>query len=280
MLRGRILFDEQLRRHYGQTPPAESRFDDFTEDIEPNRLLRAATRALGRQSLRQPGSQRALRLLDRALDRASLVEYDRRHVPSVSYTRLTEHYRGAVELARLILRDTSFDVGHGDAAGTAFLLDMNQVFESFVLVALREALGLHEYDFPKGTRGRPLHLNVDDHRPWVRIRPDLSWWRGDTCVFVGDAKYKRLSVKGYEHADLYQLLAYTVATGLPGGLLIYAVGERAERTYTVRHAEKQLEVVTLSIDGAPERVLERVAELAERVWWWAGEGRGAHLAAV
>jgi 5-methylcytosine-specific restriction enzyme subunit McrC len=273
LLRGRLRFDDQLRRHYGQTPPAESRFDDFTEDIEMNRMLRAATRALGRPTLRQAQSRRDLRLLDRALDRAAAVEYDRRLVPVVSYSRLNEHYRPAVELARLILRDASFDLGHGDVTGTAFLFDMNDVFENFVLVALREALGLNERDFPQGTKGRPFYLNTDDHDQRVRIRPDLSWWEGDRCVFVGDAKYKRLSIKGYEHADLYQLLAYCVASGLPGGLLIYAVGERPERTYTVSHAGKRLEVVTLALDGSPQEVLGRVRELAERVRWWAREGQ-------
>jgi 5-methylcytosine-specific restriction enzyme subunit McrC len=268
LLRGRLRFDDQIRRHYGMTPPAESRFDDYTEDIEMNRLLRAATRALGRQRLRRGEGRRDLRLLDRALDRATPIEYDRRFIPTITYTRLNEHYRPAIELARLILRESSFDLGHGEVSGTSFLLDMNDVFENFLVVALREALKVSESEFPQGARGRPLHLNSDEHGPRVRLRPDLSWWDGDRCVFVGDAKYKRLSVKGFEHADLYQMLAYTVATDLPGGLLIYAVGEREERTYTVRHAGKKLEVCTLALDGTPEKILSRVAELAERVRSW------------
>ncbi len=50
-----------------------------------------------------------------------------------------------------------------------------------------------------------------DESSKIRLRPDISWWQGTDCVFVGDAKYKKINVAGIKHADLYQLLAYTIA---------------------------------------------------------------------
>lgn len=41
---------------------------------------------------------------------------------------------------------------------------------------------------------------------------------------MGDAKYKEVGPAGVEHADLYQLLSYAVASDLPGGLLVYGAG--------------------------------------------------------
>ena len=41
-VRGRIRFDEQIRRRYGIPLPIELRFDEFTEDILANRLVKAA----------------------------------------------------------------------------------------------------------------------------------------------------------------------------------------------------------------------------------------------
>ena len=38
---------------------------------------------------------------------------------------------------------------------------------------------------------------------------------------VADTKYKELEAQKIVHEDLYQLLAYCVALGLPTGLLIY-----------------------------------------------------------
>lgn len=100
----------------------------------------------------------------------------------------------------------------------------------------------------------------------ARLKPDLSWWEGGICSFVGDAKYKNLtdnrSVPG---ADLYQLLAYATALNLPGGLLVYAQSEADTWPYRVKHTSKRLEVMALDLSGTLDEVLERVRHVAERV---------------
>ena len=40
-VRGRIMFAEQIRRRYGVALPIEVRYDEFTDDIPANRLLKA-----------------------------------------------------------------------------------------------------------------------------------------------------------------------------------------------------------------------------------------------
>lgn len=261
-VRGRIRFDEQLRRRQGRLPPVELRFDEFTTDIEENRLLKAAIHRLRRLRLRSPVSRHALEAFEDALSEVQLVEYDARSLPELHWTRLNDRYRPAVELAQLILRAVSFELGHGGVAASAFLLDMNQVFENFVVVALRDALRLSERAFPQGNAGRGLTLDQDKR---IRLKPDLSWWEGSRCVFVGDAKYKRVNVAGVLHADLYQLLAYTIASDLPGGLLIYAAGECEPAQHEIVNAGKRLEVVTLDLSGPPDNVLQQTATVAGRV---------------
>ena len=77
----------------------------------------------------------------------------RARYPEIRYTRLNEHYRPAVELARLVLRSDSYELRHGAVRGTSFLVDMNRVFEDFVVVAIREALGVSEHSFLAGSEG-------------------------------------------------------------------------------------------------------------------------------
>jgi 5-methylcytosine-specific restriction enzyme subunit McrC len=77
---------------------------------------------------------------------------------------------------------------------------MNDVFENFVWVALREALGLSKWTFPSGSSNHPLFMDLAQK---VLLRPDLSWWQDSKCMFVGDVKYKRINVPGIKHADLY-----------------------------------------------------------------------------
>ena len=51
-VRGRIRFDEQLRRRFGAALPVAVGYDEFTADILPNRLVKAAAHRLGRAGLR------------------------------------------------------------------------------------------------------------------------------------------------------------------------------------------------------------------------------------
>jgi 5-methylcytosine-specific restriction enzyme subunit McrC len=261
-VRGRIRIDDQLRRRFGLVPPVEVRFDELTEDIEVNRLIRAAVDRLERMPVRFDDSRAALRRIRGALERVALKEYAPAQLPEIAWDRLNEHYRGAVELAKLVLRSTSFDLRHGVVRASAFLVDMNEVFETFAAEALREALGLTSHAFPRGACGRNLWL---DHARAVRLEPDLSWWEGSVCVFVGDLKYKRVDVRGIKNSDLYQLLAYTVATGLSTGLLIYAAGEGEPAAHEIVEIGKRLEVVTLDLSRGPRALLAQIAELAESV---------------
>ena len=141
-------------------------------------------------------------------------------------------------------------------------MDMNEVFQEFVTRALRDELGLSERTFRSDEEKSGVFL---DERGRVALKPDLSWWDGRTCRFVGDAKYKRVQDKRVPNADLYQLLAYATALDLPGGLLVYAGGEAEDVVHQVRHAGKRLEVAALDLSGTIGDLQARIRELAVRV---------------
>src|SRR5450756_402125 len=178
------------------------------------------------------------------LSGVDVPSFDPRRVPSMRYTRLTERLRPAVELARLILAGASFDLGPGVVGAGAFLIDMNKVFEDFVLTSLRDALRVGPETLVQGARGRVLHLDLARRVP---LKPDISYWRDGRCSFVGDVKYKRIEFEGYKNADLYQPLAYCIATDLPVGLLIYAAGEGEPFRHEVVNLGRTLEVVTIDL---------------------------------
>lgn len=170
-MRGRLRVGDQLRRRYGAYPPVEVAYDEFTEDIEENRLIKAALHRLARMRMRSSTAKRSLRHFDSTLERVRLMSYDPRRLPEVRYTRLNEHYRPAVELAKLILRSGSFELCHGSTRASAFLLDMNSVFENFVVVALREALGATERS-SRSLRGRlPLRAPCNPRVKNVPLAP-------------------------------------------------------------------------------------------------------------
>ena len=258
-VRGRIRFADQIRHRFGIPLPIEVRYDEFTDDITENQLVNAAARRLGGMRLRSPKARRDLGWIAAMLENVSPVEFAANDVPDVSYDRLNEHYRGVVGLSRLILRHSAFESRRGTVQASGFVMDMNVLFQEFVTVALREALGVSEHAF------REKYINSLDQGGKVHLKPDLTWWHGKDCLFVGDAKYKRIENESVPNADLYQLLAYVTALNLPGGLLIYAKGEAQTATYTVRNAGKRLEVAALDLGGSLDEVLERTDGLAARI---------------
>ena len=147
---------------------------------------------------------------------------------------------------------------------------MNEVFEQFLYVALGEALGLSERQW---RRGKSLTLDEDNR---ISMKPDLSWWPSGIAGnasrpdFVGDAKYKKLEPERFEHADIYQMLAYCTAADLPSGLLVYA-GSGESSAHKIKHTDRTIEVASLDLTGTSAEILDEVRRLAERVK--AGGGR-------
>lgn len=261
-VRGRIRITEQIRRRFGVPLPLEVRYDEFTEDITANRLVKAAATRLGQARVRLPRSRADLRWVSARLANVSLVEFPKNAVPKVSFDRLNEHYREVVALSRLVLRHMSFETGRGGNRAPGFLMDMNKVFQDFVTQALREELGVSDRTFRDDDH--IPHVTLDEARR-ISLKPDLSWWDGQTCTFVGDAKYKRIRDERVPNADLYQLLAYATALDLPGGLLIYAQGEAEQVVYQVRYAGKRLEIAALNLSGTIDELLASIGKLANRI---------------
>ena len=257
-VRGRVRFGEQIRRRFGIALPVEARYDEFTDDILANRLVKAATARLGGMRLRWKAARSELGRIAGTLDNVSLVEFSPLSVPDVRFDRLNEHYREVVALSRLILRHSAFESRRGEVRASGFLVDMNVVFQEFVTQALREQLGV------SGSLFLERYIPSLDRKGNVKLRPDLTWWHGRDCLFVGDAKYK-VAEGRVHHDDLYQLLAYVTALDLPGGMLIYAEGEAKPVVHEVRRFHKRLEIAALVLSGTLDAVLNRVDEVARRV---------------
>ena len=260
-VRGRINFAEQVRRRYDIPLPVEVRYDDFTEDILANRLVKAAAGRLGRLRINDPRWRQSLGRIEATLGNVGWVEFAGTDLPAIAFDRLNLHYREVVELSRLILRHTAFDLQHGEVRASGFLMDMNTIFQDFLTRALRRSLRLSERSF-RGDDSGGSTIYLDRARS-VTLKPDFTWWERDFCVFAGDAKYKSAEDEPVRNADLYQALAYATALNLPAALLVYAEGAGA--SYEVQHAAKRLEVAPVKLDGSIEELEASVDRVARRI---------------
>ena len=258
-VRGRIRFNDQIRRRFGIPMPVEVRYEEFTDDILAHQLVKAAAMRLASMRLHSSNARQRLRWIVGILENISHVEFPLRNIPTITFDRLNVHYRDVVELSRLILRHSAFESGRGAVRASGFLMNMNVIFQEFVVQALREELAVSA-EVLRSVESTPF-----DVARRVCLAPDLTWWEGNMCMFVGDAKYKNLTGKSVPTDDLYQLLAYATALDLPGGLLIYAHGEATTATYNVLNSGKRLEVIALDLSGTLDDILSRVKDVALKV---------------
>ena len=137
---------------------------------------------------------------------------------------------------------------------------MNDVFEDFVYGALKEALRPRVPSHYTWRRGKSLPL---DEAGVVRAMPDLSLWSHGAVRFVGDAKYK--STDSGVAADIYQLLAYCVSTGLRHGMLIYAHQPDGDVSHQVVRGGPRLTVTSLDIELPTAQLRFELGRLADQV---------------
>lgn len=255
-VRGRIDIGRQIRLRQSQPIPLHCRYQAYGEDMELNRVVKAGLRRL----LRIPGLDRELtnrlRHHHRLFEEVADVDYPPSDVPSLSLNRLNEPWHPAAVLTQLLLRADSVRDATGSVEGSSFTVDMNKLFERFVERVVGEEARRCGWDVvPQQMR----HLTES-----VTMQPDLILRREGVDCSVGDAKYKRLKIADWPHPDLYQLLAYCVALGMPRGLLIYAEAGTYP-TQTVREAGIELEVVGVDLARPWREVLEQTRRAARRL---------------
>lgn len=259
-LRGRLDVTGQFRRA-GVLTPVACTYDDFTEDIVENRVLRAAIRrALRVPAVAAADRQRLMRQLV-ALDAVADAPARPETVDGIHITRLNQHYQPALRLARLVLANLTLADAAGGTSASSFVVDMNDLFQRFVTERLRTAL--------RGTLDviaeRPVHLGTGGR---LQMKPDLVFQRpGRAVTYVGDLKYKLATDARGASSDYYQLLAYTTAMDLPEGVLIYCrrQGDVGERTVVVKNAGKRLVVRSIDLTGPPEGVELEIIGLAGQI---------------
>jgi 5-methylcytosine-specific restriction enzyme subunit McrC len=265
--RGRIDLAAQLRRPAVPAPMA-CRFDEFTADVQINRFVVAALERLRRV----PGLPVRLRAdLTRLANRFDEVERVPMAPESVEHWRpgrLDRHYELSVRLSELVLRNLSLADRHGKSRGATFLVDMPDLFQTFVTQRLTRALRGRLTVRPEPSI--PLGRTIAGSRRKLVLLPDLTFERSGVGHYVGDVKYK-LSTGPARMADYQQLLTYTTVMDLPEGVLVYADDSEGEpdaptmHTVEVATCGKLLHTYRLRLTGPYDHLESEIAGLAEWV---------------
>ncbi|MFT7476532.1 MAG: 5-methylcytosine-specific restriction enzyme subunit McrC [Verrucomicrobiales bacterium] len=222
MLRGTLRHREQATRRFGQLDRLECRYDEFDTNILDNQLL-AVGAAVGARLLRAGPTRLRLRRLSATLETnvgrgpTTADEYRRRLV----YGRRNERYRRAHDLALLLLDQIGIDDPWSGSPSTShvFLLNMNTVFEVFVIRLVGEAFAGTSWSVDGQRRTKSVVVDRDSRKTYASVIPDIVLRSGAAIVPL-DCKYKLYGEgKKISSGDIYQSFLYAFSLGVrPGSL--------------------------------------------------------------
>ncbi len=215
-VRGKIAVSRQVGALFNRMDKVACEWDEFSADTPFNRLLKCACLTV-RKRTTHPVARGLLGdcafMLDDAADVAPAVAL--RQTDRLIWTRGTERYRAAFELARRLLRDLSPELEGASANSWAFLVDMNAVFEGFCRAALEAKFGV----------GVAEQVNVGTlFREPDRVNQYADFvWTADNQRWIGDAKWKMLGDKAPSIEEDERVRAGAVSPADARQLAVYAL---------------------------------------------------------
>lgn len=231
-------------------------YDEYTEDIPVNRLLRWASETLAGEvispRLHRRLSEEAAGLREVGAVPPGFLEAERLVLPPQH-----RELEPAVAIARLLLRGHSLVHRRGSFDVHGFLWKSADIFERFVLRLMsrvaRRVGGIRVAE-NRVALGRPVTPSVRAFgtEPDVRVS-DLH----GTTRLVLDAKYKNWSGKAPKREDRYQVIAGGWVTGCARVGLVYPAPEG------VRHGPERWDLLGPSAPSEMVAVFVNLVEMAE-----------------
>jgi len=223
-LRGRLDATRQFTTLAATPHRLACRYDEFSDDIALNQVMKAATQRM-RRLARNHANQRSLAELALIYAEVSAAPAAMLRWDQIVPDRTNARWQGLLRLAKLILGDRFQNSASGAADGFALLFDMNVLFERYVArlldpIAMTVGMRLRA----QGGR-RPCLYPESGEKPLFETEPDLRLLRRDGSVaMILDTKWKALNVDpnmGIKEADLYQMMAYAQLYDSDALVLLY-----------------------------------------------------------
>jgi len=254
-LRGSLDIPRQFTRHIANPGRLACRYDELSEDIALNRIMKATFVYAEVAEVQLP----TLRWDDVVIDRTNNA------------------WQELFEMAKLFLRKRYQTTSAGTEQGSALLFEMNALFEEYIGRLVSRSLAGSEFRVTL-QGGRLFCLtSLDDERSVFQTKPDILIWRDDQVVHVIDTKWKRISARiddpkqGVSQADVYQMMAYAHLYKASRLTLLYphhsGLGDQEgiRARFNITGQETVLETASFDIsssDDVVDRVLIRILAIA------------------
>jgi 5-methylcytosine-specific restriction enzyme subunit McrC len=255
VLKGRVDFSRQFKKHPGQYFPFEVSFDDFVEDIPENQILKKALQISLKYGLQSRNLRnQAQNLLFNFKDTS-----DVQVVLAWNASRLNSHYWDALRIAELIISGNGFHENSGDVLISGFSIDMYKVFEDFVAKQLATRVNNSS---DRLVTQKILTLDVGG---LYKEKPDVIWYRDGRPFQVLDTKYKKPEGETQQRDslnDLRQVISYASLLGLKQAHLVYGVAGNAR---SIETRQEGITVYThgLDLEKSPADIQKQLDSLVD-----------------
>lgn len=214
-LRGRLSVARQIHRPWDVK--LQCRYQEQTADIEDNQILLWTLRQIIHHGIVREKVSINVRQAYHALHRTISVEsFSAQDCTGRTYHRLNDDYQTLHALCRFFLDQTGPSLQQGDRRMLPFLVNMNQLFESFVAAWLKaHSHRLLDHGL-KVTAQETARLSDS-----LKFQIDLVLSDAITGVtrYVLDTKYK--TPKSPSSSDVQQAIAYAEIKNTTEAVLIY-----------------------------------------------------------
>ncbi len=217
-LKGKLLFNQQIRYNTVHREKFFVRFDEYSLDRPEHRLIKSALIKL---------QQKSQNFTNRKLIYQMFAEFDfvepstnfAKDFAAVVIDRQNNEYKEIMRWTKIFLKDESVTSFAGISNAQALLFPMEKLFETYVAHCLRENLSGYEVKLQVSEK------YLFDAPQTFQLRPDILL-EGVEKKFIADTKWKRLcnnpkSNYGISQADMYQMYAYAKKYNISRVILLY-----------------------------------------------------------
>jgi len=224
VMRGRLIIPQHIRHNIVHKERLYCRFDEFSEDMLMNQILRF-TLLLLLPWTRFSKTKKQLNELLMHFDGVSDAPITLQSFNLLKKDRINQRFQPVLEQCRLFIAAIKPDVLAGSTPLFSLLFDMNRLFEAWVAEKLKP--WAHQQGWHLRTQGPRKYLAMrNGDSPQFQLRPDIALVDDNGVPqLIADTKWKLLNESdrklGVSSSDMYQLYAYAGRYECPRLQLIY-----------------------------------------------------------
>ena len=248
-LKGKLLFNEHIKRNYIHKERFYVAYDEYTQNRVENRLLKSTLKYLLSISSSFENI-RLIRIYQEYMSSINLsMNYDNDFRMSNTKTRGMKYYRDALIWAEIFLKKETFSSFSGDTIAFALLYPMEKLFENYVEYYLKDRY--KKCDIVQiEAQSQKEFVSNNKNKVLFRIKPDFLIKRDDQLLVIADAKWKIIEKdNAFSQSDFYQLFAYAKIFKPKKPLrLYYPMSEYFTKCKRYRYNDNETKITVIPLD--------------------------------